>query len=83
MSTDYSLDQGAVDWARGEVEKVVGWCGEMEAKSRMKGDEEHAMRYRVAANVMKLKLISGGCVITAFSEDGPRTRRLLAEIEKS
>ncbi len=75
--TDYSRDQGAVDWARAEVEKVIAWCRENETKRRAAGNEEYAMRYRFAANVMEMQLTATGCVVSAFSEHGPGIRHLL------
>lgn len=76
---DCSRDQACVDWARGEVEKVVAWCREAETDRRAKGELVAADKYRFAANTLELRLVSSGCVISPFSEKGPVVRRLLNE----
>lgn len=74
---DCATDQRCTTWARGEVEAVIKWCREAEDRCRGKGDEVQAMKYRVAGNVMRMRLTSSGCVISPFSKSGPTARRAL------
>ena len=74
---DCARDQACVDWARGEVEKVIRWCRDAEAHTRGNGDEQQAMKYRVAANIMTMRLVSGGCVISPFSQRAPEALRAM------
>lgn len=74
----FALNQEAVDWARGHVERVRDKWRAWEHKAADAGDQDKMMRCRRIANVLEMELIGGeGCVITAFDVRGPKIRRAL------
>lgn len=76
----FDLDQDAIDWARGHVERVRDKWRAWEYEARDKGDGELMLRCRRIANVLDMELIGGkGCVITAFDQRRPEMLRAMGD----
>jgi len=72
LNARYGSDPEALEWARGNVERLRDRYRRFTTEARDAGRTEQAEMWRRFANLLEMQLIGGkGCVITPFDERRP------------